>query len=196
MIGLVTRLADQKGIDILVPVVRPRVETLGVRLVLLGTGDPRYHDLFSSIARDLPGRVALRLGFEPSLARRIYAGSDMFLMPSRFEPCGLGQMLALRYGCIPIVRHTGGLVDTVFDYNPATGEGNGFAFRRYDPYDLFAAVTRAVEHFRRPDAWRVLQQRALRADHSWERSARRYTDLYTRAAADGAARATGAATAR
>ncbi len=183
LIGMVTRLADQKGFDILAPVVRPIVESLGARMILLGTGDPRYHDLFSQIARDLAGRFSLRLSFDPNLARRVYAGSDLFLMPSRFEPCGLGQMLAMRYGSVPVVRHTGGLVDTVFDYDPATGVGNGFAFRRYDPYDLFAAVVRALEHFRDTHVWRTLQTRGMQADHSWARSAHRYAELYARAQA-------------
>jgi starch synthase len=128
-----------------------------------------------------PHQAAALLTFNASLAQKIYAGSDMFLMPSRFEPCGLGQMIALRYGSIPIVRETGGLADTVQNFDPATGEGNGFSFRAYDSMALYATIVRALENYRYSDTWRNLTVRAMAADHSWAASARKYVELYRRA---------------
>jgi starch synthase len=173
-------LTDQKGFDILGNVIDHLLD-LGLQLVVLGTGDPHYHEMFSRVAQAYPGRVAVFLTFNAPLAQKIYAGTDMFLMPSHFEPCGLGQMLAMRYGSVPIVRATGGLADTVQDWNPLTGAGNGFSFVRYDRWALFAAIVRALETYRYPDTWRRLQVNGMTADFSWEASAKRYVDLYRRA---------------
>ena len=159
------------------------MDVLGVQFVLLGTGDQHYHNMFSRFQQAYPGRAAIFLTFNAALAQKIYAGSDMFLMPSRFEPCGLGQLISLRYGCIPIVRRTGGLADTIANFNPRTGQGNGFSFDRYHYTDLFAAVVRAVENYRYPCTWRTLQERGMRADYSWAASARKYADLYRKAVA-------------
>jgi starch synthase len=123
------------------------------------------------------------LTFNVALARKIYAGADLFLMPSRYEPCGLGQMIAMRYGSVPVVRATGGLADTVANFNPHTGEGNGFSFEPYDRWALYAAVVRAVENFKYKDTWRQLQVRGMSADFSWNASAAKYVDLYHRALA-------------
>jgi len=123
------------------------------------------------------------IGFDPGLAQRIYAGADMLLMPSRFEPGGLGQLIALRYGTIPIVRATGGLAETIRDHDPATGEGLGFVFQQYDAWELFGAVVRAVEAFRHREDWQRLVQNAMSEDVSWARSARRYVQLYRTAMA-------------
>ncbi len=149
--------------------------------MLLGIGDQHYHEMFQSLASRYPEQVAVFLTFNTELARRIYAGSDMFLMPSRFEPCGTSQMNAMRYGCVPIVRQVGGLADTVQEYNPNSGEGNGFVFKNYDPWDFFAAVVRALALYRFKDIWQTLQRRGTEADHSWNASAKRYVDVYRNA---------------
>jgi starch synthase len=128
-----------------------------------------------------PGRIGLWLTFDDDIARNIYAGSDMYLMPSRLEPCGLGQMRAMRYGSVPIVRAVGGLADTVRNYSPVTGEGYGFVFRRYDPMALYTAVVRAVETYRHADVWVGLQQACMSRDFSAVRAAKRYVSLYRRA---------------
>lgn len=182
LIGIISRLADQKGFDILGDAIDHLLD-LGIQFVLLGTGDPHYHEMFSRIAQTCPGRAAVFLTFNAELAQKIYAGSDMFLMPSRFEPCGLGQMIAMRYGNVPIVRATGGLADTVKDFDPRSSEGNGFSFVGYDRWALFAAIVRALENFKYRDTWRKLQVRGMGADFSWTASARKYVDLYYRAIA-------------
>ena len=182
LIGIISRLADQKGFDILGDAIDHLLD-LGIQFVLLGTGDPHYHEMFSRIAQTCPGRAAVFLTFNAELAQKIYAGSDMFLMPSRFEPCGLGQMIAMRYGNVPIVRATGGLADTVKDFDPRSGEGNGFSFTSYDRWALFAAIIRALENFKYRDTWSKLQVRGMGADFSWTASARKYVDLYYRAIA-------------
>jgi starch synthase len=183
LIGMVSRMVDQKGFDILAGCFDMMMECLPVQFVLLGTGDQHYHNLFQQFAQKYPGRVSIYLTFNAALAQKIYAGSDMFMMPSRFEPCGLGQLISLRYGSIPIVRQTGGLADTIQDFNPRTGEGNGFSFARYNAADLYTTVVRAVENFKSPSTWRVLQERGMRADYSWNASARKYLDLYHQALA-------------
>ncbi len=180
LIGIISRLVDQKGFDILGEVMDHLMD-LGVQFVLLGTGDPHYHQMFTKVSRDYPGRCAIFLTFSAALAQKIYAGSDMFLMPSRFEPCGLGQMIAMRYGSVPIVRATGGLADTVTDWDPRAGQGNGFSFQLYDRWALFTAVVRALETYKYPKVWAELQLRGMKADFSWNASARRYIELYQKA---------------
>ena len=181
MIGMVSRLADQKGFDLLAGCFDALMDCLNVQFVLLGTGDQHYHNVFSQFAQKYSNRVAIYLTFNAALAQKIYAGSDMFLMPSRFEPCGLGQLISLRYGSIPVVRHTGGLADTIQNFDPRTGQGNGFSFERYNQIDLYTAVVRAVENFNHADTWRRLQERGMRVDYSWTASARKYEDLYRKA---------------
>jgi starch synthase len=156
---------------------------LGVQLVLMGTGEQHYHDIFGSMVQQYPDQVSIFFTFNTPLARRIYAGSDLFLMPSRVEPCGTSQLIAMRYGSVPVVRATGGLADTVENYDPRTGRGHGFVFCDYDRWMLFAAIVRAVETFKHEEVWRLIQRRAMAADHSWERSAQKYLDLYRRAIA-------------
>ena len=177
LLAMVSRLADQKGFDLLSQITQPLLAQ-GIQLVVLGIGDQHYHEMFQSLAARYPEQVAIFLTFNTELSQRIYAGSDMFLMPSRFEPCGISQLIAMRYGSVPIVRSVGGLADTVQEYDPRTGEGNGFAFVNYDPWELFAAVVRALELFRFKDIWCKLQQRGMAADHSWALSATRYVDVY------------------
>ncbi len=180
LVGMISRLADQKGFDILAEASDQLME-MDLQFVLLGTGEERYHRIFSNVAGKYQGQAAVFLKFDGALARRIYAGSDAFLMPSRFEPCGLGQLIAMRYGSVPIVRSTGGLADTVQDYDPSTGQGNGFAFSDYSEEALLAAVKRAVETYHREDTWRTLMERGMRADFSWRASARKYVELYHKA---------------
>jgi starch synthase len=181
LIGAISRLADQKGFDLIDSIIEPLLRNNDVQIVILGTGEQRYHDRLNAMRARFPQQVAALLTFNASLAQKIYAGSDMFLMPSRFEPCGLGQMIALRYGSIPIVRETGGLADTVRNFDPTTNEGNGFSFKAYDSMALYAAIIRAIEDYRYRPTWQQLMLRAMSADHSWAASARKYVDLYYRA---------------
>jgi starch synthase len=182
LLGIISRLTDSKGFDILGEAI-DHILDRGVQLVLMGTGDQHYHDLFSRMVQQYPGQVAIFLTFNTPLAQRIYAGSDMFLMPSRFEPCGTSQMIAMHYGSVPIVRATGGLADTVQDYEPHTDQGTGFVFKPYDRWALFATIVRAAETFKHRAAWRQIQLRDMRADFTWDWSARKYAELYRRAIA-------------
>jgi starch synthase len=182
LLAMISRLADQKGFDLLSQIIQPLL-TQGIQFVVLGIGDQHYHEMFQNLAARYPEQVAIFLTFNTELAQRIYAGSDMFLMPSRFEPCGLSQLIAMRYGSVPIVRCVGGLADTVKEYDPQTGSGNGFVFYNYDPWELFAAIVRALELYRFKDIWRTLQQRGMAADHSWHASALRYVEVYHNALA-------------
>ena len=182
LIGVISRLTGSKGLDILGDAI-DHVLDLGIQLVLMGTGEQHYHDLLSRMVQQYPRQVAIFLTFNTPLAQRIYAGSDMFLMPSRVEPCGTNQLVAMHYGSVPIVRATGGLADTVQDYDPRTAQGTGFVFHDYDRWMLFAAIVRAVETFKHHDLWRQIQLRGMRADFSWDRSGRKYIDLYRRAIA-------------
>lgn len=180
LLAMISRLTDQKGFDLLAQIVQP-LFAQGVQFVVLGIGDQHYQEMFQNLAVRYPQQVASFLTFNTEMAQGIYAGSDMFLMPSRWEPCGLGQLIAMRYGSVPIVRNVGGLADTVQEYNPRTGEGNGFTFDNYDPWEFFAAIVRALEVYRFQDIWRTLQQRSMAADHSWRASAMRYVEVYRNA---------------
>jgi starch synthase len=181
VIGLISRLADQKGLD-LIHQISESLLRQPVQFVLLGTGDPAYERYFTQLQTRFPAQVHARIGFDVDLAQRIYAGSDLFLMPSRFEPCGLGQMFALRYGTIPIVRATGGLADSVHDFDPERApKGNGFVFTEYTSDALMTAVCRALSIYQEKKVWSGLVRRALQSDFSWTRSAERYTALYHRA---------------
>lgn len=182
LLAMISRLADSKGFDLLAQIAQPLLAQ-GVQLVVLGIGEQQYHELFQSLAARHPEQVAIFLTFNSELAQAIYAGCDMFLMPSRFEPCGLGQLIAMRYGGVPVVRSVGGLADTVQEYDPTSGSGNGFTFTNYDPWEFFAAIVRAIELYRFKDAWHMLQQRCMAADHSWHASARRYVEVYRQARA-------------
>jgi starch synthase len=183
IVSIVSRLIDQKGFDLISAIADPLLRHTGCQLVVMGTGEMRYHDALNGLAARYPERVAVFLTFSRPLEQRIYAGSDIFLMPSRFEPCGLNQMVAMRYGAVPVVHAVGGLADTVHDYSPETGEGNGFSFQTYDTMALFAALVRALETYRHKNIWRQLVRRCMAADFSWDRSARKYVDLYQRALA-------------
>lgn len=182
LVGIISRLTDSKGIDILADAIDHMLD-LGIQFVLMGTGDQHYHDVFSQMVQRYPQQAAVFLTFNTPLASQIFAGSDLFLMPSRSEPCGTSQMFAMRYGSVPVVRATGGLADTVVDFDPSTGQGNGFVFEPYDRWAMFAALVRAIETHRHEGTWRQLQLNGMRADFSWKRSAREYVDLYRRAVA-------------
>lgn len=181
VIGMVGRLAAQKGMDILVEALDPFLKGSRAQLVLLGSGEELYQKMVAKIAERYPGQAALFLTFDLSLAQLIYAGSDLFLMPSKFEPCGLGQMIALRYGTIPVVRHTGGLADTIHDAGPDLDAGNGFVFEEYSARALLRVLRRAVAAFERKEAWRLLMARGMQADFSWDASARKYEEMYGKA---------------
>ncbi len=183
LIGVVSRLNDAKGFDLISAIADPLLRHTGCQLVVMGTGDSRYHDLLNGLAARYPQQVAAYLTFNRQTEQSIYAGSDIFLMPSRFEPCGLNQMLAMRYGAVPVVHAVGGLADSVADYNPRTDTGTGFGFTQYDAMALFAALVRALETYRHRDAWRGLICRCMRTDFSWRRSAEEYVELYRRAVA-------------
>ncbi len=180
LIGMVSRLADQKGFD-LIHEVADDIVALGANIVVLGTGQMEYHEFLEKLAERHAGRVAAHLTFNNELAHWIEAGSDMFLMPSRYEPCGLNQMYSLRYGTIPIVRETGGLADTVRDYDPDGDEGTGFVFQEYDAGAMLGAIRRAVETFGQAGLWAGIMARAMVLDYSWRASAQKYADLYGRA---------------
>ena len=171
VVGIISRLSHQKGLDLIEAVIRELMDT-GIQLVVLGMGDAKYTDLFSWAESAYPGRVAARFAMDHQMAHRIYAGADMFLMPSLFEPCGLSQLIALRYGTVPIVRETGGLRATVLSYNEYTGEGNGFTFFNYTAHDMLFTVRRAVDYYRNhKDVWYTLQMRGMTGDYSWDHSA-------------------------
>src|SRR5207247_9450785 len=161
----------------------PELVQLGLQVVVIGTGDRRYEDMFRRWASELPRQVAVVIGFDAAMAQRIYAGADMLWMPSRFEPGGLAPLIALRYGTVPVVRATGGLADSIRDYDPVAQKGNGFRFGPYDPWQFFAAVVRAAENFRHPTEWAWLVQHAMKEDVSWSRSALKYVQLYVAAVA-------------
>lgn len=175
--GVVSRLTDQKGFDILMGAFEGLMKR-GAKFVLLGTGDKRYEEFFKKMQRQYPKQVSCSLGFSGAQASLIYAGSDFFLMPSRFEPCGLGQLIAFRYGAIPIVHRTGGLADTVRDADGHTGAGNGFVFRQFDSASLLEAVDRAFGLFADKGAMERVRAAGMKADFSWKRSARKYQALY------------------
>ena len=180
LVGMISRLVEQKGFDLIIPAF-DRMMSLGIQFVVLGTGEPRYEEALRDAASRYPGRVAALITFSEEWAHRIEAASDIFLMPSKFEPCGLNQMYSLRYGAVPVVRATGGLKDTVRECDPGSDSGNGFLFEEYTPEAMLAALKRAVDLYRNDrDAWRRLMVRGMREDHSWEASAREYVELYRR----------------
>jgi starch synthase len=147
-------------------------------LVVLGAGDQPYHDLLQRAAAQHPGRIGLKLGFDNELAHLIYGGADLFLMPSQYEPCGLGQMIALKYGTIPVVHATGGLADTITDLRAAPETANGFSFERFDAGELLLAMTGALAAYRVIPQWQALMKRAMACDFSWTKSITRYLELY------------------
>ena len=178
LIGMVTRLTPQKGIDLVLNVIREML-SMDIQFVVLGTGDAKYENALREIGKQFPTKLATAIYFSSDIASKIYAGSDMFLMPSKYEPCGLSQMIAMRYGAIPIVRETGGLKDTVPAFDPTTKKGLGFTFKTYNAHDMLGAVQRAVDTFYQPDLWlKGVVKNAMAADFSWDKSADDYLRLY------------------
>ncbi len=179
LFGLVSRLADQKGIELLMPIIEDVIHYSNAKFILMGSGDAVYENFFREMEGKYPDRFKCYIGYSDRIAQRIYAGCDIFLMPSKFEPCGLGQMIAMRYGTLPLVRETGGLKDTVIPYNQYTQEGTGFSFAHFNPIELkdvmFLAINTYNEH---KDAWTNLIKQAMEKDYSWSSSAAKYMDLY------------------
>lgn len=177
LLAIVGRLVSQKGLD-LVACLLEEILALDLQLVVLGTGEEHYQQLFQQAAERHPQQVAVSISFNDILARRIYAGADLLLMPSLFEPCGISQLIAMRYGTIPIVRETGGLKDTVKSYNEETRKGNGFSFANYNAHDMLYTIRRAITIYRDYPTWLTIVGQAMASDFSWARSARRYAALY------------------
>ncbi len=182
IVGMISRLVDQKGFDLIERAIH-RLLTFDLGLVVLGTGEQRYEDLLRQLRERYAGKMGVTIGFDNVLAHKIEAGSDIFLMPSRFEPCGLNQMYSLRYGAVPVVRATGGLDDSIEAYDATADRGNGFKFGAYDPETLLATLQRALTLYRDRAAWERLMRRGMQVDFSWTRSAQAYNNLYAKALA-------------
>ena len=178
LMGVVSRLVEQKGIDLILQILERFMSYTNAQLVVLGTGDRNYETQLWQMASKFRGRMSVQLLYSDPIARRIYSGCDVFLMPSKFEPCGIAQMMAMRYGCVPIVRKTGGLVDTVSHHDPINHAGTGYCFDRYEPLDLYTCMVRAWEGFQYKDRWQELQARGMSQDFSWLKSALEYIKLY------------------
>ncbi len=181
LFGLVSRLADQKGIDLLMPIMDDVIHYSNAKFILMGSGNKEYEDYFKYLEGKYPDRFKCYIGYSDQIAQKIYAGADIFLMPSKFEPCGLGQLIAMRYGTIPLVRETGGLKDTVIPYNKFTKEGTGFTFKRFDAWDLKDTMFRAMDVYNNDrEAWNGLIKQGMEKDYSWNSSALVYMDLFNK----------------
>jgi starch synthase len=177
IVGIISRLYDEKGMD-LINKAFPQLMKLDLQLVLLGTGDKKHQSFFEKMSHNFKDKFACYLGFNDELAHLIEAGSDIFLMPSKFEPCGLNQMYSLMYGTVPVVRETGGLADTVVQFNEKTGEGNGFLFKKYDGKALLAELKKALKLFEDKKTWTKIMRNGMKSDFSWHSSSKKYMDLY------------------
>jgi starch synthase len=179
LFGLVSRLVDQKGIDLLMPIIDDIIYNSNAKFILMGSGDAVYENFFRSLEGRYPDRFKSYIGYSDPVAQKIYAGCDIFLMPSKFEPCGLGQMIAMRYGTLPLVRETGGLKDTVQAYNQFTGEGTGFTFTNFDPYDLKEVMYLAIYLYNNDkEVFNSMIKQAMSKDYSWKQSAAIYLELF------------------
>ena len=177
---MVTRLASHKGVELVSRVFSDLMRDTDLTFAVLGTGEAQYEDFFRRAAVDYPGRVGVHLTYDKALSKKYYAGGDMFLMPSKSEPCGLSQMIAARYGTVPIVRETGGLVDTIRPYNEFTGDGNGFSFTNYNAHEMMETIKYALKQYGIKKQWNALMRRAMNTDFSWGASAEKYLALYRR----------------
>lgn len=177
VIGMVTRLTDQKGIELICQVAH-EIENLNMQLIVLGTGYTHYENFFSEWENRRHDKIRGYIGFSGAMAQKIYAGADMFLMPSKSEPCGLSQMIAMRYGTIPIVHTVGGLNDTVPPFNPETKEGRGITFQSFNAYDMLDAIRRGIDLFSDKTSWRALRKNAMNGEYSWEKPAKEYIEIY------------------
>lgn len=180
MLGIVSRLTEQKGIDLLMEVLPPLLENFNFQLAVVGTGDAKYLSFFTELAKN-NRNVSAHLSFNAVLPSLVFSGADAIVIPSKFEPCGLTQMEAMRYGAVPIVRKTGGLADSVEDFDPARNRGTGFVFEKLNQYSLYGSIVRAMENYKHPKIWRAIQKRAMSADFSWSKSAKEYVKLFSRA---------------
>ena len=177
LIAMITRLVSDKGIDLVCNIIEDLLKNEDIQFIVLGTGEKNYEEYFDYIQIKYPGKFSSCHGFVPELSRKIYAASDIFVMPSKKEPCGLAQMIALRYGCIPIVRETGGLFDTIKD--SGDGKGNGFTFKDYKAHDLYHSIIRALNGYKNRGGWEILVKRAMKCNNSWQKSSTNYINLYT-----------------
>lgn len=180
LLGIVGRLDEQKGIDLVMETMDFLLKECGAQLVVVGRGEDKYRDYFTDLEKRHPGMVGTHLMYDATLPRKVYAGADMILMPSRYEPGGIVALEAMRYGCIPVVRATGGLADSVVDYTPTESTGTGFSFGTYSPMSFLTAVVRAMETYKNPELWRKIVKRAMDQDFSWDKTAKKYLDLYQR----------------
>ena len=181
LFGLVSRLVDQKGIDLLMPIIDDLIEYSNAKFILMGTGAKEYEDFLKTCEAKYPNRFKAYVKYSDAVAQKIYAGSDIFLMPSKFEPCGLGQMIAMRYATLPLVRETGGLKDTVIPYNKYTNEGTGFSFDKFDPQALKEVMYLAIDVYNNnKEAFNQLRKNAMKQDYSWSSSAKQYIELYNK----------------
>ena len=178
IISMVSRLAAHKGFDLVERVIEEIIDTCHVNFVLLGTGEKDFEQFFTDLAARHPGRVCTLLKYDKALSKKIYAGSDIFLMPSKSEPCGLSQMIASRYGTVPVVRETGGLYDTIKPYNKYDSTGNGFSFANYNAHEMMEVIKAAIELYHDEEKWAALQQNVMGVDFSWNASAKKYIDIY------------------
>lgn len=181
ILAICGRLDEQKGLDLLVKILPLLLAEYPLQLLVMGVGEAKYHLFFRDLEKKFPKKVVTHLMADWVMPRKIYAGSDVFLLPSRFEPGGIAAMEAMRYGAVPVVRSTGGLADIISDFDPQKNIGNGFSFQNYSEWALFAAIIRALENYKNPKLWQEIVKRAMREDFSWEKSARKYEDLYRRA---------------
>jgi starch synthase len=182
LIGTISRLADQKGFDLIASSLGDMLSK-GVQYIILGTGERKYHDLFTQLSKQFPKSFAVKIAYDNRLAHLIEAGSDMFLMPSQYEPCGLNQLYSLKYGTVPIVRGVGGLEDTIIDYTKSQDTGTGFKFYDYSENALLDAIERALGVYKNQSAWQSLIKQCMSEDFSWEKSAKEYVELYKKAIA-------------
>ena len=177
VVAQISRLAEQKGFDLIAEVIDEMMK-LDIQYIVLGTGDPKYEEMLEKIKRKYPKKVGVHIGFSEELAHLIEAGADIFLMPSRYEPCGLNQMYSLRYGTVPVVRKTGGLADTVEEFNSKTGRGTGVLFEKYSGQDLLKALKKALSTYKIRKVWLKLMKNGMTKDFSWTTSAKKYVELY------------------
>ena len=187
LIAIVSRLVEPKGMDLVVRMMDEILQHEDIQFVLLGTGDKEYEDWFKGLAWRFPKKVSANIYFSNQLAQRIYAASDIFLMPSNYEPCGIGQLIALRYGSVPVVRETGGLKDTIIPYDKYTKKGNGFRFADYNAHEMMYALKRALSAYENYEEWKQIVENAMNSDYSWKESAREYKALYEKLTGSGAA---------
>ena len=180
LLGMTTLLNERKGLD-LVQAIMPRLVEANIGFVLQGTGEERYEYAFAELKKQYAGLIGVEIGYSPELAHKIIAGVDIFLMPSRYEPCGLDQLYCLRYGTIPVVRAVGGLEETIIEYNPADGQGTGFKFSRFEPEELWSAVKKAVSLYNDASAWENVRLQAMQQEFSWSKAAAQYVEAYEKA---------------